>query len=78
MEKTVKIELRPYDALAIYCFMNEYINDSNKHLPEMQAIHETLATYKTEVFKKISMSQIEDALLECKVNYLTERQPPRK
>ena len=74
----VTIELRPYDALAIYAFMREFINDDNKHLPAFAAIHETLAAYEKEIFLKVSDHHLNDALLENKVNYIANRQPPRE
>ena len=77
MSNKITIELRPYDALAIYCFMSEFVNDDNKHLSEMAAIHESLDNYKVELFKKISSDQLDDAVLENQINFITGRNPPK-
>jgi lipoate-protein ligase A len=75
--KKVNLELRPYTALAIVKFCREFINDENKRDKRFAAIHESVQEYEDEVYKKISMNQLEDAILECMVNDLTERHPPK-
>ncbi len=75
--KKVNLQLRPYDALAILSFCREYINDSSKGIPELTAIHEAVNAYEQEIYKAISMNQLGDATLECHINYLTNRHPPK-
>lgn len=77
MVSKVKIELRPYDALAILTFCREYINDSNKHNPWFTAIHEAVSNYEEEIFNNLSTEQLADAKLECNVNYIADRHPPK-
>lgn len=78
MSEKVNIRLRPFDALAILSFMREYVNESNKDEPLLSAIHETVDAYEKEVYKKIDYDQLEDACVECSVNYLAGRQPKRE
>lgn len=77
MGKKVKLELRPYDALGILRFCREFINDDNKNDKRFTAIHESVKSFEDEIYKKINTDQLEDAILECKVNDLTDRHPPK-
>jgi len=78
MSKQVNITLRPYDALAIMCFMREYINDSNRDWPELKAIHETVDAYEKQINEKVSIDMVEDARLECRVNDISGRHPKKQ
>jgi hypothetical protein len=75
--KKVSLQLRPYDALAILSFCREYVNDSSKGISELTAIHEAVNAYEQELYKSTTMNQLEDAILESKINYLTNRHPPK-
>lgn len=75
MADKVKLELRPYTALAILCFCKEYINDDNKNDPTFASIHESVNEYEQEINKKVSIQQLEDAKLENQVNQITGRCP---
>jgi len=77
MPKKVNIELRPYDALAIISFLREYINADNVNDPRFAAIHESVKAYEDEIYKKLNNDHIDDAILECKVNDVAERHPPK-
>ncbi len=75
MPDKVELKLRPYTALAILTFCREYINDSNKDNPNLAAIQESVSEYEAEIFKKMNTQQIEDAILENKINALANRHP---
>ena len=74
----VKLELRPYTALTILSFCREYINDENINDSRLTAIHESVKEYEDEIYKKISPQELEDAILENKVNDLTGRHPEKE
>jgi hypothetical protein len=74
--RKVQIELRPYTAIAVLSFLREYINQGNRDMPMLQAIHESVEEYEKQVCQSITQDQIEDARLENDVNFLTKRQPP--
>ena len=74
----VKLELRPYTALTILSFCREYINDENINNSSLAAIHESVKEYEDEVYKKISTEELEDAILENRVNGLTGRHPKKE
>ena len=71
----VKIELTPYNALAILAFLREYINDENKHDSRFAAIHESVDEYAKEIFTKANNEQISAGIFESKVNDLLGRHP---
>lgn len=75
MPDKVKLELRPYTALAILKLCREFINDENKNDPIFSAIHESIQEYEDEIYKRISSNQVADALLESKINNIAGRQP---
>lgn len=75
MVDKVKLELRPYSALAILAFCREYVNDSNKDDSRIVALHEAVKEYEDEIYKKVSGAHLDDAILENKVNELTGRHP---
>ena len=75
MPEKVKLELRPYDALAMLCFVKEFINEKNKNDNRFAAIHETVDNYEKEIYKKLSSQQLEDAILENRVNDIAGRHP---
>ena len=75
MASKVNIELRPYDALIIMSFLREYFNDSNKNVPEFASMHETVDNYEQEIYSKISLDHLDDAILESDVNMITGRSP---
>ena len=74
MEK-VKITLTPYTALAILSFCREYVNDEVKGDLKFKAIYDSVAEYESEVYKKLSLDQLEDASVENSVNKLTGKWP---
>ena len=74
----VKLELRPYTALTILSFCREYINDENINDSRLTAIHESVKEYEDEIYKKISPQELEDAILENRVNDLTGRHPEKE
>lgn len=75
--ENVRILLRPYTAIAIMCYLRETINDSNRDVPMLQAIHESVDEYERQIYSNITTDQLSDAMLENEVNYLTNRQPGR-
>ena len=74
----VKLELRPYTALTILSFLREYINDENINNSRLAAIHESVKEYEDEIYKKISPQELEDAILENRVNDLAGRHPEKE
>jgi hypothetical protein len=77
MANKVTIELRPYDVLVIRQFLRSFINDDNKHIPEYAAIHEAVNNYESQIYKKITGSQLDDAIVEMNVNLVAGRQPKK-
>lgn len=77
MSQKVRIELRPYDALEILSFLREYINEDNKNIPQLAAIHETVDAYEKEIYDKVNLEMLENAKLENEVNKICNRQPIR-
>lgn len=77
MPNKVKIELRPYTALAILKFCREFINDDNKDDSRFTAIHESVKEYEDEIYKRVTPAQLEDAILENRVNDVAKRHPPK-
>lgn len=78
LEQKVKIELTPYNALAILSFMREYINDENKHDPELKAIHESVDEFTKQIYTKMTMSQLNAGIFESKVNDMIGKHPVKK
>jgi hypothetical protein len=74
----MKLELRPYTALAILCLCRTMVNDDTKNSSTLVAIHESIQEYEDEILRKISTSDLGDALLEQSINVLTGRQPNTK
>lgn len=70
-----KIELTPYDALAIYSFLREYINESTQDDQEFTAINNAVNAYEKEINDKITYEQLTDALAENEVNKLLKKCP---
>lgn len=78
MSDKVKIELRPYDAIAILSFLREFINDENKNDSRLAAIHETVKEYEDEIHKNMTSDMLEDAILENSINGLAGRHPVKR
>ena len=77
MVDKVKIELTPYNALSIWSFLQEYINDDNSDEPEFKAIHEAIKEYKNSVVANMTEEQFNDGSHENKVNQLIGKSPKR-
>jgi hypothetical protein len=75
MAKKVKLELTPYNALAIIKFCREFINEDNKDDYRFKAIHEAVDEYEKEIYKNVSIEQLDDAIAENKVNHLIGKWP---
>lgn len=73
----IKIELNPYNAMAILSFLREYINDDIKDEPEFTAISNAVNEYELQVEKKITLEQINYARFENNVNQIIGTSPTR-
>lgn len=78
MANKVLIELRPYDAITIMAFLQEYINEDTKSMKGFQPINEAVDAFAKEVCKNMTEEQISDAALESDINNLTKRHPQKK
>lgn len=78
MPNKVCIELRPFDAITILCFLREYINEENNQIPELAALHECVDAYEKQIYAKLSNEMIEEAYLENAINDAAGRQPKRE
>ena len=74
----VKIQLTPYNALSIFSFLREFINNENSDEPEFKAIHEAVNQYENEIVKNITEDHIDDFNAENKVNQLIGKSPQAK
>lgn len=75
MASPVTIELTPYNALGILKFCREFINDDNKDDYRFKAIHDAVAEFEEQIYKNVSINQLEDAIAENEVNYLIGKWP---
>lgn len=75
MIEKVKIELTPYNSLAILKFCREFINDENKDDYIFQPIHEAVNEFEQQVYKKMSPTQLDQAIHENSVNKLIGKFP---
>ena len=75
MTKNIKIELTPYDALAILKFCREFVNDGTKNDYRFKAIQDAIDEYEKEIYKKLSNEQLDDAIFENEVNRLIGKFP---
>ncbi len=76
MEK-LKITLTPYAAVCIYKFLSKF-EDDFKREPLFASFKECYEEYGHEVLRKITKQQLEDAVIQTKVNQLIDRDPPCK
>lgn len=72
MEK-IKIELTAYEALSLVAFLHEFEEDFKN--PECESIRGCIKVYTDQVYEKVSISQIEDALAENAVMKLVGKAP---
>lgn len=74
MEK-IKIELHAYNAFAILSFLREFINENTRDKYGLKALQDAVNEYEWQVLNKSSLQQIEDAIVENKVNILIGKSP---
>jgi hypothetical protein len=74
MEK-LKISLTPYTAICIYKFLSEWESEMEKQ-PFLISLKECYQEYQQEVLRKITKEQLEDAVLQTKINQILLRDPP--
>ncbi len=72
-EQTITIVLSPYDALNILTLLKAY-GDDLQH-PQMEAILKSVISFETQIEKKMSHEQIDDAEAERSVNRLLDKEP---
>lgn len=77
-DQKVSIELTPFQAIEILAFMREFVNDQNKEVPELAAIHEAVGAYEEEIYEKITDEMMEEVEAENEVNFLLGKQPPNR
>lgn len=73
--RKVLIELSPYNALAILAFCREYINDETEGDYRVKAIQDAVKEYENEIYKKVGMPQLDDAIAENQVNKVIGKCP---
>lgn len=66
-DETIKIELTPYTALSILYFSKEYL-DSLIECEQTQSIRNSINEFESQIFKKISESQINESLDQIKID----------
>jgi len=71
----LKIELEPYNALAIVSFLREFVNEENANDYRFKAIHDAVAAYESQVYDRLTNEQLDDALRENEVNKLINKWP---
>lgn len=76
MEK-LEIHLTPYTAVCIYKFLSEFESDMQKH-PMLVSLKECYEEYYNEVLGKISKKQLDDAIMQTRINQILLRDPPSK
>lgn len=78
IDQKISIELTPFQALAILAFMREFVNDENKEVAELAAIHEAVEAYEQEIYNKVTYEMMEDVEAENEVNFLLGKQPQNR
>lgn len=71
MADKVLIELSPFDALEILCFLDQL----DLGHPKMAALKRAVENYENEVYLKITLEQLEDAKAERQVARLLDASP---
>ncbi len=77
MEETVKLEITPYNALAILSFLREFIDKDCKDY-KLQAITEAVKEYEDQVYKKVTPDHLTSCEIENQVNQALGRSPKRE
>jgi NH3-dependent NAD+ synthetase len=75
MANKVKLELTPYNAMAILKFCREFINDETKCDYRYKAIQDAVDEYEQQIYDKVSEEQLDDAIAENEVNHLIGKWP---
>jgi hypothetical protein len=65
MDDKVTIKLKPFDALAIYSFLNEFKPQFGH--PKLKALSEAIQEYQKEVEKRLTNDQITDAYMQREI-----------
>ena len=81
MSNKIKIQLKPYDAMAILSFLREFLNEDNINEPELQAMHEAVLNYENEILNNTTEKHLQEVEIEniknrafgrCPDNYKNE------
>ena len=73
MDDKIKIELRPYEALSIMCFLKEF----NYSHPQLQALSNSVDAFEKEIYLKVSSDHVKIAEAEREVDILLGKNPER-
>lgn len=71
MADPVIIQLEPYDALTILCFLREFEYSDNL----VQSLGEAVARYEEQIVKNITVDQVEDAKITRHIMQVIGREP---
>lgn len=75
--KKVRIHLRPYTAICIYKFLSEFESDFEND-PMLVSFKKCYEEYSNEVLGGMTREQMDDAVMETRLNQILERDPPSK
>lgn len=73
----VKIELTPYNAMALYSFLSEFESDIVSLGEKGKALWDAYKEYESEVVKNSTQQQLEDGFAKNQVNQLIGKSPSR-
>lgn len=75
--KKVRIHLTPYTAMCIYKFLSEFEPDMERD-PMLVSFKACYEEFSHEVLSKMSKEQVEDAVMQTRINQILLRDPPSK
>lgn len=71
----LRIYLTPYTAMCIYKFLSEFETEMEND-PMLVSFKECYTEYSNEVLCKMTKEQLEDAVMQTRINQLLLRDPP--
>lgn len=71
MDEKVTIQLEPYNALTILCFLREFEYDHRW----VQSLADAVNRYEEEIEKNITIEQAKEAFMQRHLNQVMEREP---
>ncbi len=71
----VTLELTPYNAMTILKFLREFVNEDLVDDYQFTAIKEAVAEYEKQIYKKITLTMLDEVDKENAVNQLIGKSP---